>query len=87
MGIIWTEPEEFLLAHNVRAEGMFICPLSSLEEIKGLRHASGTLQEKHVGTDIALGMGVGLDLISNFFTKHRFLTVILPDPLTLIRYR
>ena len=62
---------KFLLACIVSAEGMFIrCPIaewgSSLEEIGRLRWISRTLQIELIGSRIALGMGVGLGLISNF---------------------
>ena len=53
-----------------------------LKEIGRLGCVSRILWVEFVGS----GMGVGLDLTSNFFKKRGFLKVILPNPLTQIQY-
>ena len=39
-----------------------------------------------IGPSAALGTGVGVGLSLHFLRKQQFLSVILPDPSTLIRY-
>ena len=60
--------------------------VSLLEDVGGLRCKSQALLVKVIGTGVALGIGVGAALISHFLKKQRFLSVILPDPTTLIQY-
>ena len=50
------------------------------------RYRNVVLFDGIVGPSVALGIGVGAGLSSHFLRKWRFLSVILPDPLTLIRY-
>ena len=46
---------------------------------------SGALLVEVIGSGVALGIGVGVGLCLHFLRKQLFLSVILPDPLTLIR--
>ena len=65
--------------------GYLIAVGASLQEdVEESGYTSGTLLVGFVGLGIALGIGVGMALNSHFVKKQRFLSMIVPDPSTLI---
>ena len=57
-----------------------------MEDVWELEYPCGVLVIKAIGTGVALGIGVAAAVILHFLRKRRFLSVILPDPSTLILY-
>ena len=89
--ITWTEFEEFLMiecgdVYVVCLGGSMVVRVPLLEDVGRYRCKSGVLLEGVVGLGVALGIGVGAGLSSHFLRKWLFLSVILSDSSTLIRY-
>ena len=57
-----------------------------MEGVWELEYLRGVLFIKAIGTGVALGIGVAAAVILHLLRKRRFLSVILPDPSTLILY-
>ena len=95
MIITSTELEEFSTTEGVVMYMWFVCGVGGSiavhvplpEDVGGSGCKRGALVVEVIGTGVALGNGVGTTLTSHFLRKRRFLSVILPDPSTLIRYR
>ena len=62
-----------------------IC-VSLLEDVGGSGCRSGILIVGVIAAGVALGISFGVVLNLHFLRKQQFLSVILPDPSTLIRY-
>ena len=60
--------------------------VSLLENVRVSGCRSGVLIVGVMAAGVALGIGFGVVLNLHFLRKRWFLSVILPDPLTLIRY-
>ena len=60
--------------------------MSLLENVRGSGCRSGVLLVGVMAAGVALGIGFGVILNLHFFRKWLFLSVILPNPSTLIQY-
>ena len=87
--ITWIELEEFSTIEGMGMYVWFVCGVqllcvSLLEDVGGKGCKSGALLERVISPGVALGIGLGVDLNLHFLRKRWFLSVILPDPSTLI---
>ena len=89
VGITRTQLEEFsmtegMLMYTWPLWGVKLLCVSLSENVGGCK--SGVLRVELIGTRVVLGIGASAALISHFFRKQWFLSVILPDPSTLFQY-
>ena len=90
--ITWMELEEFLMTGSmmIYSVASLLCSIavhmSLPEDVGRLGRKSGALLVEVIVTGVEFGIGVGAALISHFLRKWWFLSMIFPDPSTLIWY-